>query len=86
MWSAGEPIDPSPPIDQAIYGGYPWLGDRMLRRKTRRDLDLCIVPHEVTTFVQDLATRLRCAKCKVGGKRPTATLRQLVPATRHSND
>jgi hypothetical protein len=30
MWSAGEPIDPSPTIDQAINGGYPWLGDRML--------------------------------------------------------
>ena len=25
MWSAGEPIDPSPTIDQAINGGYPWL-------------------------------------------------------------
>jgi hypothetical protein len=23
MWSAGEPIDPSPTIDQAINGGYP---------------------------------------------------------------
>src|SRR6266568_6570510 len=25
MWSDGEPIDPSPTIDQAINGGYPWL-------------------------------------------------------------
>lgn len=25
MWSDGGPIDPSPTIDQAINGGYPWL-------------------------------------------------------------
>ena len=25
MWADGEPIDPSPTIDQAINGGYPWL-------------------------------------------------------------
>jgi hypothetical protein len=25
MWSDGEPIDPSPTIDQAINGGFPWL-------------------------------------------------------------
>ena len=25
MWSGGEPIDPSPTIDQAINGGYSWL-------------------------------------------------------------
>ena len=25
MWSDGEPIDPSPTIDQALNGGFPWL-------------------------------------------------------------
>lgn len=25
MWSDGEPIDPSPTIDQAINAGFPWL-------------------------------------------------------------
>jgi hypothetical protein len=25
MWSDGEPIDPSPTVDQAINGGFPWL-------------------------------------------------------------
>jgi hypothetical protein len=25
MWADGEPIDPSPTVDQAINGGYPWL-------------------------------------------------------------
>jgi hypothetical protein len=25
MWADGEPIDPSPSVDQAINGGYPWL-------------------------------------------------------------
>jgi hypothetical protein len=43
MWSDGEPIDPSPTIDQAINGGFPWLErDPMLplqdaeRRRPRR--------------------------------------------------
>jgi hypothetical protein len=26
MWADGEPVDPSPTVDQAINGGYPWLG------------------------------------------------------------
>lgn len=30
MWSDGEPIDPSPTMDQAIGGGYAWLENRML--------------------------------------------------------
>ena len=25
MWGDGEPIDPSPTIDQAVNGGFPWL-------------------------------------------------------------
>lgn len=25
MWADGEPIDPSPTVDQAINGGYRWL-------------------------------------------------------------
>lgn len=25
MWSDGEPIDPSPTVDQAVNGGFPWL-------------------------------------------------------------
>lgn len=25
MWSDGEPVDPSPTIDQALNGGFPWL-------------------------------------------------------------
>jgi hypothetical protein len=84
MWSVGEPIDPSPTVDHAINGGYPWLQIECSRCKTRREVDLCVVAHEVTTFVHDLSTRLRCAKCKVGGKRPVATLLQLTPGPRHS--
>jgi hypothetical protein len=29
MWSDGEPIDPSPTIDQAVNGGFPWLEIRV---------------------------------------------------------
>ncbi|MEY9403640.1 hypothetical protein ABIF79_010015 [Bradyrhizobium japonicum] len=30
MWADGGPIDPSPTVDQAMNGGYPWLEIRML--------------------------------------------------------
>jgi hypothetical protein len=37
MWSAGEPIDPSPTVDQAINGGYPWLQIECSHCKAPRD-------------------------------------------------
>jgi hypothetical protein len=40
MWSDGEPVDPSPTIDQAVNGGYPWLEIRCARCKTQSDVDL----------------------------------------------
>lgn len=83
MWSAGEPIDPSPTVDQAIHGGYPWLAIECSRCKTPRDVDLAALRHAPTTCVHDLAGRLRCRKCADAGKRPAATLLQLTPAPRH---
>ena len=38
MWSDGEPIDPSPTIDQAINGGFPWLEIQMF---TVQDPERC---------------------------------------------
>ena len=78
MWANGEPIDPSPTIDLAINGGYPWLEIQCSRCKTRRDVDLAALPHAPTTFIHDLAGRLRCNKCAKAGRRPVATLLQLV--------
>lgn len=83
MWSVGEPIDPSPTVDQAINGGYPWLEIECPRCRTKRDVDLAQLPHVETTFVHDLASRLRCDRCAKAGKRPTATLLQLEPQPRH---
>lgn len=83
MWSAGEPIDPSPTVDQAVNGGYPWLEIECSRCRTKRDVDLAQIPHVETTFVHDLATRLRCQRCAKAGKRPIATLLQLQPKPRH---
>jgi hypothetical protein len=40
MWISGEPIDPSPTIEQAINGGHPWLEIECSRCKTPRDVDL----------------------------------------------
>jgi hypothetical protein len=39
--------------------------------------------HPLTTFVHDLACRLRCRKCAKAGRRPAATLLQLARQPRH---
>jgi hypothetical protein len=54
MWSDGEPIDPSPTIDQAINDGFAWLEIRCSRCKTPSDVDLAGRKHPPTTFVHEL--------------------------------
>ncbi|MDN4987108.1 hypothetical protein QY049_28495 [Bradyrhizobium sp. WYCCWR 13022] len=83
MWADGEPINPSPTIDQAVNGGYPWIEIECSRCKTKRDVDLAALSHPPTTFVHDLASRLRCSKCAKAGRRPPATLLQLSQRSRH---
>jgi hypothetical protein len=76
MWSNGEPIDPSPTVDQAINGGYPWLEIECSRCKMPSDVDLAAMKHPPTS-------RLRCRKCAGAGRRPAAMLLQLAPKPRH---
>lgn len=83
MWSDGEPIDPSPTIDQAVNGGFPWLQIQCARCKTPSDVDLAAMKHPPTTLVHDLASRLRCRKCAKAGRRPSATLLQFIRQPRH---
>jgi hypothetical protein len=83
MWADGEPIDPSPTIDQAINGGYPWLQIECSRCKAPSQVDLAALPHPPTTFVHDLVSRLRCRKCARAGRRPSATLLQLTERPRN---
>lgn len=83
MWSDGEPIDPSPTIDQAVNGGFAWLEIRCGACKTPSDVDLAAIKHPRTTFVHDLASRLRCRKCATAGRRPSTTLLQLAGQPRH---
>lgn len=83
MWADGEPIDPSPTIDQAINGGYPWLEIACSRCKTPSNVDLAAMKHPPTTFVHDLASWLRCRKCAKAGRRPAATLLQLAARSRY---
>ena len=78
MWADGGPIDPSPTIDQAVNGGYSWLQIECSRCKAAREVDLAALPHVGTTFVHDLASRLRCRKCAGAGRRPPPTLLQLA--------
>ncbi|MCA1529446.1 hypothetical protein [Bradyrhizobium yuanmingense] len=84
-WADGGPVDPSPTIDQAINGGYPWLEIECSRCNARRDVDLTTLRHPSTTFVHDLASRLRCSKCAKAGRRPPATLLQLSQRARHAD-
>jgi hypothetical protein len=84
MWANGGPIDPSPTVDQAINGGHPWLEIECSRCKTKRNVDLAALPHPPTTFVHDLASRLRCSKCAKAGRRPIATLLQLAQRPSHA--
>ena len=84
MWSDGEPIDPSPTVDQAVNGGFPWLQIQCSRCKTPNEVDLAALKHPSTTFVHDLASRLRCQKCAKTGRRPPATLLQVTWQARHS--
>jgi hypothetical protein len=85
MWSDGGPIDPSPTIEQAINGGFPWLQIECSRCTAKRDVDLCALRRPPTTCVHDLAGRLICQKCKGAGKRPQATLHQLAPRPRYQS-
>ena len=83
MWADGGPIDPSPTIDQALNGGYAWIEIECSRCRTKRDVDMAALRHPPTTFVHDLASRLRCSKCAKVGRRPAATLLQLAQRGRH---
>jgi hypothetical protein len=71
MWSGGEPI-------QAVNGSFPWLEIQCARCKMPSNVDLAAMKHPPTTFVHDLASRLRCRKCAKAGRRPAATLLQLA--------
>src|SRR3954468_3258463 len=77
LWAVGTPIDPSPTIDQAINGGYPWIEIECSRCRAKRDV-MAALRHPPTTFVHDLASRLRCSKCAKANRRPAATLLQLA--------
>jgi hypothetical protein len=66
-----------------VNGGFPWLEIRCSRCKTPSDVDLAAMKHPPTTFVHDLASRLRCRKCAKAGRRPPATLLQLAWQPRH---
>src|SRR3954453_7872741 len=84
MGGGGEPIDPSPTIDQAINAGFAWLEIRCPRCKTPSDVDLGAMKHVPTTFIHDLASRLRCRKCATAGRRRAANLLQPATQPRHS--
>ncbi|MET4736659.1 hypothetical protein ABIF73_000798 [Bradyrhizobium japonicum] len=48
------------------------------------DVDLAALRRPPTTFVHDLASRLRCSKCGQTNRRPAATLLQLAQRARQA--
>jgi hypothetical protein len=66
-----------------VNGGLPWLKIQCARCKAPSDVDLAAMKHPPTTFVHDLASRLRCRKCAKAGRHPSATLLQLGWQPRH---
>ena len=83
MWSRGR-------ADRSVTNDRPgrerrlsMAGDPLSRCKTPSDVDLAAMKHPPTTFVHDLASRLRCRKCAKAGRRPSATLLQLAWQPRH---
>lgn len=83
MWADGGPIDPSPTVDQAMNGSYPWLEIECSRCKAKREVDMAALRDPPTTAVHDLASRLRSSKCAKAGRRPPATLLQLSQRARY---
>jgi len=51
MWGDGGPLDPSPAVDQAINGSYPWVEVECSRCKTPNDVDLAALKLPSTTCV-----------------------------------
>lgn len=82
MRADGGPVDPSPSVDQAINGGYPWLEVECSRCKMPNEVDLAALKLPSTTCVHELGRRLRCQKCAGAGRRPAATLLQLAQRSR----
>jgi hypothetical protein len=82
MWSDGEPIDPSPRIDQAVNSGFPWLEIQCARCKMPSDVDLAAMKHPPTTFVHDLAgPQMRQSRPTPGSAFATIGLAATAPPT-----
>jgi hypothetical protein len=83
----GEPVDPSPTVDQAINDGYPWLEIACSRCRSSRTVDLASLPHTrqplacITSPTGSAARNARKA-----GKRPPEALRQLAKRRRQDPD
>jgi len=81
IWSDGGPIDPSPTVKRAVNGGFPWLLIACSRCKARyRSRRPATCEHNLRPRSHEPVS---CSKCKGVGKRPPATLLQLMPRQRN---
>lgn len=67
-----------PLIYKEAWNDETWPASGVTGRTLRQDVDLAALRHPPTTFVHDLASRLRRSKCAKAGRRPLATLLQLA--------
>ncbi len=68
MWSDGEPIDPSPTIDQAVNSGFR-LEIRCARSKTPSDVDLAAMKHLPSTSISPAGSAAGNARERAGVRR-----------------
>ena len=61
MWADGEPIDPSPTIDQAVNGGFPYLEIRCSRCRTPSEVDLAALKRPSTTTTWPVVSNAKSA-------------------------
>ena len=83
MWADGEPIDPFADHRSGRQRRLPLVGDPVFALQDAERRGLGCMRHPPTTFVHDLASRLRCRKCAKAGRRPAATLLKLAWQPRH---
>ena len=71
MWADGEPIDPSPTVDQAINGGYPLLQIECSRCKAPSQVDLlpCPIHRQPSFMISPAGCAVRNAPRRAGAPR-----------------
>ena len=84
MWADGEPIDPSPTINQAINGGFPWLEIRCSRLQDAERRGLGWHEEPADHVRSRPGQQAAMPQMRQGGPTPTGDPAAAVPQSRHA--